>query len=67
MNLDKQRTFFYGFVVGFILMIVPVPSFFFWRDVMEHVDAIFRNSGFLMLVVCGIPLVIDVFRNFTIK
>ena len=64
---DKQRTIFYGFVVGFVLKIVPVPSYFFWVDVKEHIDAIFRNSGFLMLVVCGIPLIVGVFRNFTIK
>jgi len=34
---------------------------------MEHVEVIFRYFGFLMLVVCGIPLIIDVLRNFTIK
>jgi putative Mn2+ efflux pump MntP len=62
--LDKQRTFFYGFMVGFVLMILPVPHFFFWKDVTDNVEVIFRYSGFALMVVCGIPLIIDVFRNY---
>ena len=44
--MDKQRTIFYGFVVGFVLKIVPVPSYFFWVDVKEHIDAIFEIVAF---------------------
>lgn len=61
--MDKQRTLFYGFMVGFVLMILPIPQFFFWKDVTDNVELIFRYSGFVMLVVCGIPLIMDVFRN----
>lgn len=62
--MDKQRTFFYGFIVGFVLLILPIPHFFFLKDVMENVEVIFQYSGFVLMVVCGIPLIIDVFRNF---
>jgi len=65
--LDRQRTFFYGFIVGFVLMTFPIPTFFFWRDVMEHVELLFRYFGFLLLVVCAIPLMSDVLRSFNIK
>ncbi|WP_316568810.1 hypothetical protein [Neobacillus sp. YIM B06451] len=62
--MDKQRTFFYGLIVGFVLLILPIPHFFFWQDVTDIVEAIFRYSGFVLMVVCGIPLIFDVFRNF---
>lgn len=62
--MDKQRNFFHGFIFGFILMVVPIPRYFFWDDVMEYVEGLFRNIGFITLVICGIPLIINVLRNY---
>lgn len=65
--MDRQRTFFYGLIVGFIMLVLPIPQFFFWEDVMEHVTAIFHYIGFILLVVCGIPLIIDVLKITIVK
>jgi hypothetical protein len=27
--MDRQRTLFYGLLIGFALLIVPIPGFFF--------------------------------------
>ncbi|MFS1519541.1 hypothetical protein V1503_24240 [Bacillus sp. SCS-151] len=62
--MDKQRTYFYGFIAGFVLIILPVPHFFFWEDIIDIVDVVFQYSGFILLMVCVFPLVIEVFRNF---
>jgi hypothetical protein len=57
--MERERTLFYGFIVGVILMILPLPEFFFWEDVLDVVNAIFDYSGFILFVICGIPLIID--------
>ncbi|MFD2444038.1 hypothetical protein ACFSO7_08570 [Bacillus sp. CGMCC 1.16607] len=62
--MDKQRTLFYGFIVGFVLQVLPIPNFFFWEDVIDNVSIIFDYAGFIFLGICGIPLIIDVFRSF---
>lgn len=28
--MDRQRTLFYGLIIGFALLIVPIPRLFFW-------------------------------------
>ncbi len=60
--MDKQRTYFYGLILGFVMLVLPIPRFFFWADIMEHVTAIFHYIGFILLVVCAIPLIIDVLK-----
>ncbi len=60
--MDRQRTLFYGLMIGFALLIVPIPGFFFWMDIIEIVAMIFRYIGFLIFLVCGIPLIIDVYK-----
>jgi putative Mn2+ efflux pump MntP len=61
--MDKQRTFFYGFIVGFAFMIIPIPEYFFWEGILEHIYTLFRYMGFILLVFCGLPLVYYVLRN----
>lgn len=60
--MDRERTFFFGFIAGVCLMSLPIPEFFFWRGITEHVTAFFRYSGFILLVVCGVPLIASVLR-----
>jgi hypothetical protein len=60
--MDIQRTYFYGFVVGFILLVLPIPHFFFLSGVMEHVVVTFHYIGFILLLVCAIPLIVDVIK-----
>ncbi|GGI11806.1 hypothetical protein [Gottfriedia solisilvae] len=60
--MDRQRTFFYGFIIGVTLMIVPIHPFFFWRDVMDIVDTIFRYLGFVLFLICGGALIKDLYR-----
>jgi hypothetical protein len=60
--MDRQRTLFYGLMIGFALLIVPIPRFFFWMDIIEIVAIIFRYIGFFIFLVCGIPLIIDVYK-----
>jgi hypothetical protein len=61
--MERQRTLFYGFIVGVILMILPLPEFFFWEDVLDIVKAIFDYSGFILFVICGIPLIVGVINR----
>ncbi|MCA1030920.1 hypothetical protein LCL95_07805 [Bacillus timonensis] len=61
--MERQRTLFYGFIVGVVLMILPLPKFFFWEDVLDVVEAIFDYSGFILFVICGVPLIIHVLKN----
>ncbi|MBI0580002.1 hypothetical protein IEC97_21825 [Neobacillus cucumis] len=60
--MDRQRTLFYGLMIGFALLIVPIPRFFFWMDIIYEVAMTFRYIGFFIFLVCGIPLMIDVYR-----
>ncbi|MGG1397704.1 hypothetical protein ABE288_07715 [Bacillus salipaludis] len=60
--MDRQRTLFYGLMIGFALLIVPIPRFFFWMDIIEIVAIFFRYIGFFIFLVCGIPLIIDVYK-----
>jgi len=62
--MDNQRTYFYGCVLGFILMSIRVPAFFFWVDIIEHVDFLFQFCGFVLLVICSIPLIFDILKTF---
>lgn len=64
-SMDRQKTLFYGFIVGFTMMILPIPEFFFWVDVIEHVESFFRWLGFIIFVICGVPIIYDVFRYYT--
>jgi hypothetical protein len=49
-------------MVGFALMIIPIPHFFFWESILEHVNTFFRYMGFILLMICGLPLVYYVLR-----
>lgn len=60
--MDRQRTLFYGFIIGFALMIVPIPRFFFWMDMNEEVSIIFSYIGFFIFFICGVPLIFDVYK-----
>jgi hypothetical protein len=60
--MDRQRTLFYGLIIGFALLIVPIPRFFFWMDLIETVAIIFRYIGFIIFLICGVPLMIDVYK-----
>lgn len=64
MTKDNIRIFFYGFVVGTVLMLMPVPKFFFWKDVIEHVEAVFSYIGFVFFAVCGMAVMLRVIRTF---
>ncbi|WP_202080147.1 hypothetical protein [Caldalkalibacillus salinus] len=61
--MDKQRTLFYGFIIGVILMVLPLPKFFFWEDVLDVVNILFDYSGFFLFVICGFPLINNVLRH----
>jgi hypothetical protein len=62
-KMERQRTLFYGFIVGVILMVLPLPEFSFWVDVLDVVEPIFDYSGFILFAICGVPLVLDILRN----
>jgi putative Mn2+ efflux pump MntP len=64
MRSEDTRIWFYGFVVGTVLMLMPVPNFFFWKDVIEHVESIFQYVGFVFFAVCGVALLVRVIRSF---
>lgn len=61
--MERDRTYFYGFIVGVSMILLPIPRFFFWAGVMEHVETFFRYFGFVLFVCCGIPLVVAVVRQ----
>jgi putative Mn2+ efflux pump MntP len=63
MNKDDNRIFFYGFVVGTVLMVMPVPRFFFWRGVLDHVESLYRYVGFIFFVICGVVILARVIRT----
>jgi hypothetical protein len=49
-------------VVGIAYMTIPIPNFFFWSGIIEHVNTFFKYLGFVLLVTCSIPLIYDVLR-----
>ncbi|MBP1996706.1 hypothetical protein J2Z66_008354 [Paenibacillus eucommiae] len=55
MRKDNTRIFFYGFVVGTVLLLMPIPSFFFWSGVIDHVESIFRYLGFIFFQHAVLP------------
>ncbi|MCR2805708.1 hypothetical protein [Paenibacillus soyae] len=64
MRKDNTQIFFYGFVVGCVLLLMPIPHFFFWSGIMEHVEAVFRYLGFILFMACGITVIVRVARAF---
>lgn len=60
--MDKQRTVFYALIVGFTLMIFPIPSFFFWDDVIEKVEIVFRYFGFFIFILCSLILLMKFYK-----
>lgn len=63
--MDKQRSMFFGFILGFALLLVPVHPFFFWKDAVDGVETFFHYVGIIFFVICGIALIIDVIKAFT--
>jgi hypothetical protein len=59
--VDRQRALFYGFIIGLVLLIAPIPGVFYWMDDNE---AVFRYLGLVICVTCAIPLIIDVIEVF---
>jgi tellurite resistance protein TehA-like permease len=59
--VDRQRALFYGFIIGLVLLIAPIPAVFYWMDDNE---AVFRYLGLVICVTCAIPLIIDVIEVF---
>ncbi|WP_409304911.1 hypothetical protein [Peribacillus sp. SCS-155] len=57
--MDRQRTLFYGFIIGFTLLISPIPSVLYWMD---DIEEIYRYLGLIISCLCGIPLIIDAFK-----
>lgn len=57
--MDRQRTLFYGFIIGLVLLIAPVPNVLYWMDDNEE---FFRYLGLFITVICAFPLIIDVVR-----
>ena len=57
--MDRQRALFYGFIIGLVLLIAPVPHILYWMDDNEEV---FRYLGLFISVICALPLIIDVVR-----
>jgi hypothetical protein len=61
MSKENGRIFFYGFVVGTVLM--PIPNFFFWSGILDHVETIFRYAGFVLFAACGSTIIVQVVRT----
>ncbi|MEQ2526960.1 hypothetical protein WMO40_09625 [Bacillaceae bacterium CLA-AA-H227] len=55
--MDRQRALFYGFIIGLVLVIAPIPSSFYWID---GTVSVFRYLGLVISFICAIPLIIDV-------
>jgi putative Mn2+ efflux pump MntP len=64
LSKDNNQIIFYGFVVGSVLLLMPVPSFFFWRDTIDQIETLFRYIGFVLFAICGITIIIRVIRTF---
>ncbi|HZG83696.1 hypothetical protein [Paenibacillus sp.] len=67
MNRENARIIFYGFIVGTVLMTMPIPAFFFWKDVTDVVETVFRYVGFVFFAVCGITVMLRVIGTFVGK
>lgn len=59
--MDRQRTLFYGFIIGLAIFITPIPSVLYWMDDNE---AAFRYIGFIISLICGARLIIEVILVF---
>lgn len=63
MSKDHTRIFFYGFVVGTVLLLIPVPQFVLWNGILEHVETMLRFIGFIFFAICGIAILERVVRT----
>ncbi|TMV42903.1 hypothetical protein FE783_36830 [Paenibacillus mesophilus] len=64
MSNDNTRIFFYGFVVGSVLLLMPIPHFVIWSGILEYVETVFRYIGFVLIAACGIKIIVRVVRTF---
>ncbi|MCR2805687.1 hypothetical protein [Paenibacillus soyae] len=64
MKQENTQIFFYGFIVGCVLLLMPIPHFAFWSGIMEHIEAVFRYLGFVLFAACGLTIVVGVGRAY---
>jgi hypothetical protein len=60
--MDKQRTYFYGFIVGVVFMLFPIPSISFLADIILVLKEIIQIIGLVLVIVCSVPLIINTYR-----
>ncbi|WP_456275801.1 hypothetical protein [Bacillus sp. AK128] len=62
--MDRQRTLFYGFIVGVIFMMFPVPSVSVLGDLIVSLRGPIQIIGLILFVACSIPLIFHTIKTF---
>jgi hypothetical protein len=62
--MDRQRTYFYGFIMGVIFMMFPVPSVSVLGDLLVSIKGAIQIIGLILFIVCSIPLLISTYKAF---
>ncbi|MBM7659684.1 hypothetical protein JOC85_000451 [Bacillus mesophilus] len=62
--MDRQRTFFYGFIVGVVFMMFPIPSVSVLGNLLVSIQGAIQIIGLIVFIACSIPLLISTFKAF---
>jgi ABC-type proline/glycine betaine transport system permease subunit len=62
--MDRQRTFFYGFIMGVVFMMFPIPSVSVLGDLLVSIQGAIQIIGLILFIVCSIPLLINTYKAF---
>jgi hypothetical protein len=59
----KLQIYFYGMILGALLMIVPAYNYFFLFGVVYEFFELLRYLGIIFFIMCGIPIAITVIKT----
>lgn len=62
--MDRQRTFFYGLIMGVVFMMFPVPSISILGELLVTLKGAIQIIGLILFIACSIPLLVSVYKAF---
>lgn len=60
--MHKTQKFYYGFIVGLGLTIIPIPRWFD-HTITDIIEPFLRGLGFIIAMVFVIPLIIRIVKD----
>ncbi|WP_246938511.1 hypothetical protein [Bacillus pinisoli] len=62
--MDRQRTFFYGLIMGVVFMMFPVPSVSILGELLVTLKGAIQIIGLILFIACSLPLMVSVYKAF---